>query len=51
MQHLNGMELVALSIQVDQDRPRKELIRFMKLNWADVILAVSVVWSVLLSIL
>ena len=51
MQHLNGMELVALSIHVDQNRARKEFIRFMKLHWADVVLAVSVELFIFLSVL
>ena len=51
MQRLNGMELVALSIHVDQNRARKELIRFMKLHWADVVMAVSVELFVFLSVL
>jgi hypothetical protein len=41
MQNLNGMELVALSIHVDETRATRELKRFMRTNWREVLL----VWS------
>ena len=51
MQHLNGMELVALSIHVDQNRARNEFMLFMRRNWRSVALAVSVELAMFLSIL
>lgn len=41
MQHLNGMELVALSVHVDQNRARKEFIVYLKDEYMEVALAVS----------
>lgn len=51
MQHLNGMELVALSIHVDEARPAREFKRFMRTNWRDVVLVVSVYVAVCASML
>ena len=51
MQNLNGMELVALSIHVDEARPAREFKRFMRTNWRDVVLVVSVYVAVCASML
>ena len=51
MQHLNGMELVALSIQVDQDRARKEFISYVKEDFMEVALAVTGMLLLFLSVL
>ena len=42
MRNLNGMELVALSIHVDETRATREFKQFMRTNWRDVVLVVSV---------
>lgn len=51
MQHLNGMELVALSIHVDETRATREFKRFMRANWRDVVLVVSVYAAGCMSVL
>ena len=51
MQHLNGMELVALSIHVDETRAAREFKRFMRTNWRDVVLVVLVYVAVCASML
>lgn len=40
MQHLNGMELVALSIEFEQSRARKEFITYLKEEYMEVVLVV-----------
>ena len=51
MQHLNGMELVALSIHVDETRSAREFKRFIRANWRDVVLVVLVYVAVCASML
>ena len=51
MQNLNGMELVALSIHVDEARSAREFKRFLRTNWRNVVLVVSVYVAVCLSAL
>lgn len=41
MQHLNGMELVALSIEFEQSRARKEFIAYLKKDYMEIVLVVS----------
>lgn len=40
MQHLNGMELVALSIEFEQSRARKEFIAYLKEEYMEVAIVV-----------
>ena len=51
MQNLNGMELVALSIHVDETRSAREFKRFLRTNWRDVLMVVSVYVAVCMSML
>ena len=51
MQNLNGMELVALSIHVDETRSAREFKRFLRTNWRDVLMVVSVYVAVCASML
>ena len=51
MQNLNGMELVALSIHVDETRATYEFKRFLRTNWRDVVLVVSVYVAICVSML
>ena len=51
MQHLNGMELVALSIHVDETRSAREFKQFMRTNWRDMALVASVYVAVCISML
>lgn len=51
MQHLNGMELVALSIQVDETRSAREFKRFMRTNWRNVMLVAAVYMAMCVSVL
>lgn len=41
MQHLNGMELVALSIEFEQSRSRKEFVAYLKEEYMEIALVVS----------
>lgn len=41
MQHLNGMELVALSIEFEQSRARKEFVAYLKEEYMEIALVVS----------
>ena len=41
MQHLNGMELVALSIHVDQNRARREFVAYLKEEYMEIALVIS----------
>ena len=51
MQHLNGMELVALSIHVDQDRARREFVSYVKEDFMEIALAVTGMLLLFLSVL
>ena len=51
MQHLSGMELVALSIHVDENRTTREFKRFIRTNWREVLMVVSVYVAVCMSML
>ena len=45
------MELVALSIHVDEARSAREFKQFMRTNWRDVVLVASVYVAVCISML
>ena len=51
MRNLNGMELIALSIHVDETRATREFKRFMRTNWREVLLVVSVYVAMCVSVL
>ncbi len=46
MQHLNGMELVALSIEFEQSRARKEFIAYLKEEYMEIVLVVSTLLAI-----
>ena len=41
MQHLNGMELVALSIEFEQSRARKEFVAYLKEEYMELVLVMT----------